>query len=419
MSKTYRDGDNTAYYSTDLVVALEHVDEVERTMRDLGVRFGGVQRSDLLGLALLPDIDDESAAQTVRGALRAELTSLGRPDPAGPWADDSAPSMDAFLSGLRQYFAARHAGWTPTLGKNRHVARVVGAGGTLDGKISHGGGSVPRAVAAPEWASEVRPADRGRGVRVGVLDTSISAQPWLAGGWVAPAADVLATDGPHEAAAGHATFVAGLVLRQAPGATVVARQVLSDAQGVADSWTVAQEIVRLGRTGVDVLNLSFLCHTEDGRPPMVLAAAIDRLGPDVLVVAAAGNHGNLDDGPDGRRKPAWPAALDHVVAVGSTDDQGTVSSFTPKDVPWIDVLVPGEDVVSTFLEGDVELHDGQGNATTHSFGGFASWSGTSFAAASLSGAVAARTEPGRVSAQRAWANLCPPTRPAPFIRLEG
>jgi subtilisin family serine protease len=95
-----------------------------------------------------------------------------------------------------------------------------------------------------------------------------------------------------------------------------------------------------------------------------------------------------------------------------------VSPFTPKDVPWIDVLVPGEDVVSTFLQGDVHVRDGDGTSITRSFGGFASWSGTSFAAASVSGAVAARTEPGRVSAQQAWAELCPPTRPAPFVRLD-
>ena len=418
MAKTYRDGDNTTYYSTDLVVALEHVDEVERTLRELGVGFAGIVRSDLLGLALVPDIDDESAADKVRTALTAELKALGRPEPAAPWGrEQTPPTMDGFLWALRQYFATRNAGWTPTLGKNRHVARVVGAGGDLDGKISHGGGSAPRAVATPEWASEVRPAEPGRGVRVGVLDTSISGQPWLAGGWVAPGADVLDGDTPYEAAAGHATFVAGLVLRQAPGATVVARQVLSD-KGVADSWSVAEDIVRLGRTGVHVLNLSFLCYTEDGRPPMLLATAIDRLGPDVLVVAAAGNHGDLADQPDARRKPAWPAALDHVVAVGSTDQRGKVSPFTPKDVPWIDVQVPGEDVVSTYLRGDVEVSK-QGTTTTQSFGGFASWSGTSFAAASLSGAVAARTEPGRVSAHEAWGQLCPPTRPAPFLHLEG
>jgi membrane-anchored mycosin MYCP len=417
MPKTYRDGDNATYYSTDLVVALEHVDEVERTLRDLDVGFGGIERSDLLGLALVPDIDDESAAGKVRAALTGELQALGRPEPAAPWGrEQTPPTMDGFLWGLRQYFATRNAGWTPTIGKNRHVARVVGAGGGLDGKISHGGGSAPRAVATPEWASEVRPAEPGRGVRVGVLDTSIFGQPWLAGGWVAPAADVLAANAPYEAAAGHATFVAGLVLRQAPGATVVARQVLSD-KGVADSWSVAEEIVRLGRTGVDVLNLSFLCYTEDGRPPMLLATAIDRLGSDVLVVAAAGNHGDLEDGPDARRKPAWPAALDHVVAVGATDDKGQVSSFTPKDVPWIDVHVPGKDVVSTYLKGDVELTE-NGTTTTRSFGGYASWSGTSFAAASLSGAVAAGTEPGRVSAHEAWSRLCPPTRPAPFLRLD-
>ena len=58
--------------------------------------------------------------------------------------------------------------------------------------------------------------------------------------------------------------------------TVDVRGVLSDVDGESDSWTVAKEIVALGRDHVDVLNLSFVCYTEDGQPPLVLATAIDR-----------------------------------------------------------------------------------------------------------------------------------------------
>src|SRR5205823_5768473 len=55
-------------------------------------------------------------------------------------------------------------------------------------------------------------------------------------------------------------------------------------------------IVEFGRTGMDILNLSFACYTEDGQPPLALSTAIARLDPNIVVVAAAGNHGKREDG---------------------------------------------------------------------------------------------------------------------------
>ena len=90
-------------------------------------------------------------------------------------------------------------------------------------------------------------------------------------------------DEPREYPEGHATFVTGCILSQAPEAMVQVRRVLG-ADGTAESWDVAEEIVRFGRD-LDILNLSFVCHTEDGEAPLVLAAAIERLDPYLVVVA--------------------------------------------------------------------------------------------------------------------------------------
>jgi subtilisin family serine protease len=243
-------------------------------------------------------------------------------------------------------------------------------------------------------------------VRVGLLDTSIWPHPMLSGGWVAPSGDVLdgdlsgGTSGQEEPrfVAGHATFIAGLILDQAPGCVVEHRRVLSDETGEADSWEVANAIVRLGDTGVDLMNLSFVCYTHDAQPPLVLATAIDRLDPRIVVVAAAGNHGDLPENEVGHpRQPAWPAALDDVLAVGSIDEHGEEAPFTPANAPWVDVLAPGVDVSSTFFKGRVRLPDD----SPGTFDGSASWSGTSFSAALVSGAIAARTVPGEVSARAA------------------
>lgn len=395
-----RQGRSNAWYRPELVVAGEHVDEVARELERLGIALGAIDRSTALGLALVPLVSETDAAARIRDHVNTDRRAgAGEPDPEDPDPDrdldpDLDPDLDKVLRGLRRHFAHRYAGWVPTVGKNRLLGQVIGGG-----KISHGGGGAPTAA---HEALPRRQAGLGRGVRVGVLDTSISTHPWIAGGWVAGVDDVL-SEGDHTAVAGHATFVTGLVLRQAPEAVVEARAVLSDEDGKADSWSVAQEIVELGRRGLDVLNLSFCCYTEDGRAPLVLSAAIERLDPHTVVVAAAGNHGDLPSKQDrDRRKPSWPAALDHVVAVGAADAKGVRAPFTPADVPWIDVLAPGVQLTSTYLHGSVAVGPDGKRAD---FDGYATWSGTSFAAAAVSGAIAARTEPGRVSARDAWRSL--------------
>ncbi len=390
----------SASYSPDLVVAFEHAREVARALEDLAVPIGGVEASPALGLSLIRLPDDGAAAAT----LPAETAQLVAARAAT--SGDAEPSdLDRLLIGLRAHFAGKYAGWVPTIGKNRLLGEVIGGG-----KISHGGALAP---APSDQHPPARVARRGRGVRVGVLDTAIAEHPWLAGGWVAAADDVLPAGSTNSAVAGHATFIAGLVLREAPGCVVAARRVLSD-DGSADSWTVAQAIVEHGREGLDVLNLSLFCHTEDGEAPLVLSRAVERLPAETVVVAAAGNHG--DDGGQlaDPRRPAWPAALDRVVAVGATDDAGRTAPFSPEGVPWVDVLAPGVDRVSTYLSGTVSF-DGGG---TDSFDGLARWSGTSFAAASVSGAIAARTLPGQVSARRAWEGLRDGAERPFVLRLE-
>jgi membrane-anchored mycosin MYCP len=154
---------------------------------------------------------------------------------------------------------------------------------------------------------------------------------------------------------------------------------------------------------MDILNLSLVCYTDDGKAPMAISTAIDRLDPDIVVVAAAGNHGAYSADGQGKR-PAWPAALDDVVAVGAADDRGQRADFSP-EAPWVDLLAPGKDLLSTFLTGDVRVRTEDGGESVRRYEGFARWSGTSFAAALVSGAIAAGTQPGRVTAHTAYDDI--------------
>jgi membrane-anchored mycosin MYCP len=383
----------------ELVVSLEHLrlvtTEIERALsaNDRSDVVLTSEKSPDLGLALLRISETEKTA----GLLADRVTSERIPDDERyPDPEDSSSPIDRVIWALRTLFRHRYSGWIPLLGKNRLVGRVHG----VNGIVIHTGEHEPDMEHKPLPPRGTGP---GQGVRVGVIDTGLYPNEWLAGGWAARYSDLIPSDASATTVAGHATFVTGLILSQAPGATVEVRRALND-QGEADSWTVAQEIVRLGRSGVDVLNLSFACYTDDGQAPAVLATAIDRLDPKIVVVAAAGNHADAPpeqtDGVDMRGVPAWPAALEDGIAVGAVDQAGRRAGFSPA-APWVDLYARGVEVRSTFLSQALA----PGKSAPTPFGGWASWTGTSFAAALVSGAIAASTQPGRTTSKEAAADI--------------
>lgn len=356
----------------ELLVAVTHRDVVIEALGTLGYQVG--QPGDAVGA---PETDD------ALGLSRLFLR------------DVSVEQMDAVLTELYKHFAAKYQNWVPTFGKNRIVGRVVGSG-----ELSWGGDGVPKPAAQPSpWPAEWSGA--GDGARVIVLDTPAAASSPLAGGWLDRRSDSFPANTPGAvtelvSASGHSTFVAGLILSQAPAATLKVTKVLNQ-QGYATAWEVAKAIVAAGLEGADVINLSLVCYTRDNMPPMAIAQAVSRLDPRIVVVAAAGNHGDNVDQEIARR-PAWPAALPSVIAVGAATSDGVPDKITPRDVPWVDVLARGIDVTSSYVNDEVNVTDQDGRTTRARFKGYATWDGTSFAAGLVSGAVAAGIEPGRTTA---------------------
>jgi membrane-anchored mycosin MYCP len=301
---------------------------------------------------------------------------------------------------LRLSFASEYGGWTPTIGKNRELERlrgsyVIDGGGGGQGPrpkpdyvIDGGGLGTPRPTPTSRLV-KLRGRSSSARVRVGLVDTRIWPHPWLSGAVVADAEDVVQGRGSGSAAASpspHATFVAGLILCQAPAAVVELRAALDD-EASSDSWTVARRIAELADSSVELVNLSLGCLTEDAKPPLVLSAAMDALGPRTVVIAAAGNHA----APHGSQTapPSYPAALDNVIAVGAWDGNKT-ADFSPGG-PWVDAMAPGVDVTSTL-----------GSPSEQTL--FGTWSGTSFAAAVVTGAIADKLQE-YGSATAAWQQL--------------
>lgn len=435
--------------ASELVVATEHIGFVRE---HLGSCIRKEEHSTWLGLSRLLIATEPAAAdlkqllaatptaRQVKKALTAQAAAVAAATGLGSGRGDQ---LSRVLQGLRALAIAQHGGWMPTIGRNRLVELPgsgdlavtnktsygaasaaggpmsqtdnktsygdIGASGSArtDNKTSYGGSGAPRSLSGKTWEPPApRSPGPGAGVRVGLVDTRVWPHPWLAGGWSARASDLVPVGVPRGVAAGHGTFVAGLVLSQAPGAQLEVRHGL-DEDGTGTTWRVAQAMGELSGSGVSVINLSFACYTDDGQPPLVLARAVDRVNSDVVVVAAAGNHAGLGRGGGKTTKnqaafaglPSWPAALDDVVAVGSLDRKGRTAPFSP-DRPWVDVAVRGVDLRSTFVP-QVEV-----SGYVQDFGpGWAEWSGTSFSAALLSGAIAAGVDPGRVSALDAAADL--------------
>lgn len=353
----------------------------------LDLSAGAAARLARAALAELADHDDPAVRCT-----EAELMGVGEPT-----SSSHHSALDVVLRALRRVLRHEHHGWVPGMGKNRHLSDPLGPAQ----QIGFGGADTPRLVAVPRGH---RPGTDGAGVRVGLIDTRLIDHPWLAGGVLADPAQVLpASPRPDGAAAHHGTFVAGLILRQAPRACIVATAGL-DVSGHSDSWDVACLLADLADDDVPLVNLSLSCCTDDDEPPLVLSAAVAALGRRVLVVAAAGNHADTPGSTSHSARPAWPAALDGVVAVGSARG-GQVSPYSP-DGPWVDAYAPGDDVVSSFGVSGGEAQ-------------FARGCGTSFAAAAVAGAIAARLRP-HGDARSAFESLSCPTLPGrdrPFVPL--
>jgi membrane-anchored mycosin MYCP len=434
------------YRRDQLVVDLGDLELVEGELDRLGVSYeepGEDRKDDRLRLALLelpvPGLTEDKAELERRAAViddqrdsaLASKIEQAKERVTEQRSGHDLADLDLLLCILRARFAYLYDGWTPTIGKNRSVELARGFP-HLGGGLAGSGAGDPEPIAPPvEFTSGSSLSEQqeraGNGIRVAILDTRVAAMhPFLVGRLIAaPSATTPAETGTRRPVmAGHATFVSGLVLLQAPGARLEVHRVLNE-EAVGDSWEAAKKLAEVAELGVQVINLSWGCYTDDGQAPLVLARAVDRLGSDAVIVAAAGNHGDIvnrplklpDDLHLTPQTPSWPAAFDSVVAVGATSRDGKPAPFNPK-APWLDLLAPGVDVDSTYLKGlfsSVHARE-QGNDVVpfvedllKEFDEFATWSGTSFAAAYVSGLIAAgASSAGGTAVQQALARLSNP-----------
>jgi hypothetical protein len=172
--------------------------------------------------------------------------------------------------------------------------------------------------------------------------------------------------------AGHGMFVASIIARYAPAATLLAETTLSG-DAIGDLYDMLVDLEHAAAAGCRVLNMSmgfFSRPDADGVStcPPLLDRALRRLAEgNVKLVSSAGN--------DGSDTPTWPAGHETVAAIAAVDTDGEPTEWSNYG-SWVDACALGGDVVSDYVYAAWDHPDGSEKL----FNGAAMWSGTSFAA---------------------------------------
>jgi type VII secretion-associated serine protease mycosin len=206
----------------------------------------------------------------------------------------------------------------------------------------------------------------GKGITVAVIDSGVSIHSDLAGS-VLSGTDLIKRGGNGRIdLTGHGSGMAGLIaahgrngdgaLGVAPGSRILPIRALNTEHGAVDYRTAVRFAIS---HGAKVINISI------GGPvsPERLAVFQEASRSDVVVVASAGNR------PESVGISA-PAFLDSVVAVGAVDKSGKRASVSVTGKA-LDLVAPGVNMTST-----------------NNKGGYREGTGTSDAAAIVSGAAA-------------------------------
>src|SRR5690348_250960 len=218
---------------------------------------------------------------------------------------------------------------------------------------------------------------RGAGVTVAVVDSGVDANPQF-GDRVIRGPDLVAGTKkgipPGADCVGHGTAVASIIAAAPmPGISFTgvapAARILSVKISGTDTFPTSatpRGIMDAVQFGADVINLSL--STPDDVPALRQAVAY-ALSHNVVVVAAAGN-----DIPQNGTGPFYPAAYPGVLSVGAAAPGGALAPFSDRRTP-VGVIAPGVNVTSAYPGTFPDAYNPD-------------QSGTSFAAAYVSGVVA-------------------------------
>lgn len=201
----------------------------------------------------------------------------------------------------------------------------------------------------------------GQGVKVAIIDSGIASHTDLkiAGG-------ISFVGDNYQDMHGHGTHIAGIIAAQhndfgvagiAPNVAIYAVKAIGD-DGFGDVETVVAGIDWAIKENMDIINLSF----GDIEYSEALHEAIKRAKQaGIVIIAASGNEGN-DQGTENTM--IYPARHEEVIAVSAVGKSLQRSSFSSTG-PLNDFAAPGEEIYSTFLNGQYATYQGTSLSAPH------------------------------------------------------
>jgi subtilisin family serine protease len=359
--------DENRFVPDEVLFELAPNAEADVVLRRYGATLIARQRFELAGVTII-------RAKLEPGRdLRAVLTQMG---------DDSsiAGAQPNFLFELQQGSALKPDGASgaagPATASSDSGDRQVAPGLRLGEPIPAARGSAAvRRVLPPQYVvdklrlGEARKFALGRGIRVGMIDSGVDMEhPEISGSVLAylDAVDGQATPHAHGTSMATAIVAHGELQGVAPAARLIVARAFGGTQATSangKSFQILTALEWVVQQRAKVVNLSF-AGPQDRLLSKALAGAKER---GVITVAAAGNGGS-------RAAPLYPGADPSVIAVTATDAEDRVFAEANRG-SYIAVAAPGVDVL-----------------TAEPAGRYAFTSGTSIAAAHVSGLVALLVE---------------------------
>ena len=199
------------------------------------------------------------------------------------------------------------------------------------------------------------------GVVIALLDTGISTEA-LGETQILPGWNYVTGTDDTQDRINHGTAVASVILGcetagvepNAPQCRIVPL-VVTDRDGSVSTETLARAIRdSIDLHGADIINLS-LGIREDHPELREAIGYAEEMG--VIVVSSVGNSGASGG-------VYYPAAYDTVIAVGSHDRDGKLSSFSQRN-GTVDLLAPGEDIHLASRKGKTYVARGTSYATAY------------------------------------------------------
>ena len=161
---------------------------------------------------------------------------------------------------------------------------------------------------------------------------------------------------------GHGTHVSGVVVNCTNNLNVKIMPIKSlNAEGGTLNSIVSGINYAVSQR-VQVINLSL--ESPYGRHSKYLEEAIENaVSKGIIVVVAAGNGEKITHNPVDTANVS-PANMDNVIVVGALDETGTKGTFSNFGES-VDVIAPGVNVPSTYLDGKYALMSGTSQAAPH------------------------------------------------------